>query len=106
MDTETLNVGSRRQLFVDRLLVDRLENTRLVLHEPVDGGVAIAIDKSWEGPVNFGSSVLRHRDRYLLYYRAMTLGEDHSGLCVALSDDGITWTKPALGLAEWAGRTD
>lgn len=55
----TLTLNSRRELFVDRFLIDRLENTRLVLHEPVPAGVAIRIDKPWEGPVNFGASVFR-----------------------------------------------
>jgi hypothetical protein len=40
-----LTIGSRRELFVDHLLIDRLENTCLRLHEPVSGGVAIRIDR-------------------------------------------------------------
>jgi len=42
---------------------------------------------------------------YLMYYRAMTLDkDDQSGAdCVALSDDGVTWSKPKLGLVERAG---
>jgi hypothetical protein len=40
-----IGIGSRRELFVDRFLIDRLENTQLKLHEPVSGGLAIRIDK-------------------------------------------------------------
>ena len=95
-----INIGSRRELFVDHFLIDRLDQTSLRLHEPVSGGVAIKLDRPWEGPANFGVSVFAHRGRYLLYYRAMTVnrGDDRGVLCVAVSDDGITWTKPALGL--------
>lgn len=106
--TTALNIGARRELFVDHLLIARLENARLVLREPVSGGVAISLDRPWEGPANYGDSVLRHGGRYLLYYRAMTVekGDDSGVMCVATSDDGVTWTKPALGLAERAGRRD
>jgi len=105
---EPVEIGSRRELFVDRLLIDRLENATLKLHEPVSGGVAIERDKPWEGPANFGASVLWDGERYLMYYRAMTLNkDDHTGAyCVATSKDGATWTKPELGLVERAGRRD
>ena len=103
--TATHNIGNRRELMVDGWLIDRLANACLKLHEPVSGGVAIKLDRPWEGPANFGVSVLAHRGRSLLYYRAMTVnpGDDRGVLCVAVSDDGITWTKPALGLVASAG---
>lgn len=101
-----LDIGSRRELFVDRFLIDRLDNTQLKLHEPISGGVAIRIDKPWEEPVNFGGSVLYHRSRYHLCYRGIELPGERSVLCVAVSEDGVNWTKPALGLAAHSGRTD
>jgi hypothetical protein len=103
-----IDLGSRRELFVDRFLIDRLENAALKLHEPISGGVAIKLDQPWEGPANAGKSVLHHREKFFLYYRAMTLakGDDSGALCVATSDDGATWTKPKLGLVERAGRRD
>ena len=33
-EADALDIGSRRELFVDRLLIDRLEGARLKLHEP------------------------------------------------------------------------
>jgi hypothetical protein len=86
-------------LFVDRLLIDRLANTHLRLHEPVSGGVAIRIDRPWEGPANFGMSVIQCGGRYLMYYRGWSLGDaqDQNGIgCVAESHDGREWTKPVL----------
>ncbi|MBM3892669.1 MAG: twin-arginine translocation signal domain-containing protein, partial [Verrucomicrobia bacterium] len=90
------DIGSRRELFVDRFLIDRLDKATLKLHEPVSGGVAIKLDKTWEGPANFGHVVLRHGGQYLMYYRAMTLekDDDSGAYCVATSADGVTWTKP------------
>ena len=45
---EPLNIGSRLELFVDRYLVDRLEGTRLLLHEPRPAGVALKVDRPWK----------------------------------------------------------
>lgn len=104
-----IDIGSRRELFADRLLIDRLDNAGLRLHEPVSGGVALRIDKPWEGPANFGMSVIRHGGRYLMYYRAWSPADeqDQNGVgCVAVSKDGATWTKPALGLFQRPGWED
>ena len=104
----TIRIGSRRELFVDHHLIDRQENARLELHEPVSGGVAIGIDRPWEGPANGPMAVFRHGGRYLMYYRGMTLepGDESGALCVAVSEDAAVWTKPNLGLVERAGRRD
>ncbi|NPV46816.1 MAG: hypothetical protein HPY69_07650 [Armatimonadetes bacterium] len=101
-----IDIGDRRELFVDRLLIERLDNAALRLHEPVSGGVVIRLDKPWEGPGNFPMSVFEHGGRLLMYYRAMRVdtGDPLGVLCVAISEDGgETWAKPALGLVEWGG---
>ena len=46
---ETVNIGSRRELFVDHFLIDTLDDCRLKLHHPQDEGVALAFEKPWEG---------------------------------------------------------
>ena len=101
-------IGSRRELFVDGLLIDHLNGATLKLHEPVSAGTAITIDKPWEGPANFGMSVIELDGRLLMYYRGWPANDakDENGVgCVAESrDGGATWTKPALDLvkrAEW-----
>jgi hypothetical protein len=101
-----IHIGDRRELFVDHFLIEGLTGVALKLHEPISGGIAIRLDRPWEGPANGPVAVFRHDGRYLMYYRAMTLGaNDDSGvLCVATSDDGDTWTKPNLGLVERAGQ--
>ena len=100
MMNNAVTIGSRRELFVDHLLIDRLDNTHLRLHEPVSGGVAIQNDKPWEGPANGPMSVIEVDDRLLMYYRgwALTDAADQNGVgCVAESrDGGVTWTKPVL----------
>jgi len=103
-----LTIGSRRELFVDLYLIDRLANACLKLHEPVSGGVAIKLDRPWEGPANGPLAVFQDGDCYRLYYRSMTLapGDDTGVLCVATSTDGGVWTKPNLGRVARAGCRD
>ena len=64
--SETIDIGTRRELFVDTLLIDRMDQVSLRLHEPVSGGVAIGIDRPWEGPANGPSAVFEHDGRYLM----------------------------------------
>ena len=103
-----LDLGSRRELFVDQTLIERLDHATLRLHEPAHAGVVLKIDRPWEGPANFGGVVIHLQGRYLLYYRGMTLDKDDDlgRVCVAVSNDGETWTKPALVRDERSGRTD
>jgi hypothetical protein len=47
-------------------------------------------------------------DRYRLYYRCQPPGgsedgDEHQVTCYAESPDGVTWTKPNLGLFEFQG---
>ena len=100
-------IGSRRELFVDRFLIERLKNARLQLHEPRDEGVVLHMDKPWEGPHAGYSTVIRDGERWLMYYRGISKlgldGSEHERACLAESRDGITWTKPELGLFEFDG---
>lgn len=70
-------IGSRRELFVDRFLIEKLTNARLHLHEPRDEGIVLRMDKPWEGPHAGYSTVLRDGERWLMYYRGISkLGLD------------------------------
>ena len=92
-----INIGTRRELFVDKHLVDTMENTELRLHEPIPMENSIKIDKPWEGGANFGNTVIKLDGRYLMYYRAMRTDDpENPHLCLAVSDDGIHWEKPVL----------
>lgn len=100
-----LDIGSRRELFVDRYLIERLDNVRLILHEPRDEGEVLRYDQPWEGPFCAYDTVIREGDIFRLYYRGSTAGHDGSGefTCYAESKDGSRWTKPKLGLHEVSG---
>jgi hypothetical protein len=65
-------IGSRRELFVDRFLIEKLTNARLQLHEPRDEGIVLRMDKPWEGPHAGYSTVIRDGERWLMYYRGIS----------------------------------
>ena len=104
-----IDIGSRLELFVDRQLIDRMEQVELRLHEP---------QKLPRAKVTFRgyyATVIKDGDLYRAYYR----GNDpsykgkrgHSGnasetTCYAESGDGHEWTFPSLGLFEVDGSRD
>lgn len=108
MDNSTIDIGQRRELFVDALLIERLEQARRVLHRPQPREIAIACDAPWEGEAPGYATVLRDGDTYRMYYRAFPYGigpdsDETQATCYAESADGLHWTKPELGLIEFAG---
>jgi hypothetical protein len=101
------DIGSRRELFVDQYLIDKLDGLSLRLEQPRDEGIALKFDKPWEGAFAGYCTILRDGGEYRAYYRGNpTAGRDGSDTevtCVAYSKDGVTWTKPKLDLFEVRG---
>ena len=106
-EQEIINLGNKRELFVDDYLIDKLDNLSLKLHEPVLRDVSFKFDQPWEGLYCGYTTMIYDNGKYRAYYRGRpVLGNDGNtseSLCVAFSDDGIHWTKPKLGLAEKNG---
>ena len=149
-ETGITEIGSRRELFVDDVMIQSLDAAELRLHHPVRRNVILELDQPWENlwradselrkplgiadademdPTVFGySAVLQVGDLYRLYYTwdrdALTpltaSAESYDGPRIgnkrfrkmtsltgyAESRDGITWTKPNLGVVEFAGSRD
>ncbi len=108
-----IEIGARRELFVDRLLIETLNGAELRLQHPQPAGVALRLDRPWEGIVSGYVTVLRDGERFLMYYRGRpstsrgdATAEAREVTCVAESLDGITWSRPNLGLFEVAGTRD
>lgn len=108
--TQVLEIGNRRELFVDHYLIDRLQGTRLKLHEPQLAGVALKFDRPWEGAFVGYCTVIKDGDVYRLYYRGLPKagrdGSEIEGTCYAESRNGVRWEKPNLGLYEILGTRD
>ena len=100
-----IDIGSRRELFVDKFLIDTLKNVRHQLHQPDREGIALPFDKPWEGNWSAYPTIIKDGDIYRMYYRGLpAVGDEmHAVTCYAESSDGITWTKPNLGIYEVRG---
>ena len=53
-----IEMGSRRELFVDDFLVQELAGARLRLHQPVPREVSFVFDRPWEGNESYYITVL------------------------------------------------
>jgi hypothetical protein len=108
--SDTIDLGTRLELFVDHHLIERLDGVSLRLHEPVAAGVALRFDQPWEGAFSGYVTVLRDGDLFRAYYRGLPrAGRDGSAdevTCYAESRDGRSWTKPNLQLFEVHGTRD
>jgi len=101
-----LDIGSRRQLFVDHHLIESLDGARLVLHRPQPREVVLKFDQPWEGIYCGYETVLKDGDTFRFYYRGMPEAKhdlDTEVTCVAESNDAIHWTRPKLGIYEVRG---
>jgi hypothetical protein len=110
---DAVNIASRRELFVDDLLIDKLTGgAEQRLHHPEPREIVLLHDAPWEGSGSGYHSIFRDGDLYRMYYKAWQLtvtpgkvntGEHPLFCCYAESDDGIHWRKPELGLHEFKG---
>ena len=100
-----LDIGHRRELFIDSFLVDRMEGTARRFHKPQVREKALVLDMPWEGGRCGYGSVCTVNGIHYMYYRGSgyvnprdrrdnTAGPEVT--CVALSADGINWKRPEL----------
>lgn len=108
-ESEIIDMGSRLELFTDYYLIDKLDNTSLKLHEPIDKGSVLKFDEPWEGPFSAYCTVIDNGEKLQLYYRGLpTAGKDweiDENTCYAESIDGVNWIKPELNLFKVNGNT-
>ncbi|MDB4657811.1 hypothetical protein OAE61_00515 [Verrucomicrobiales bacterium] len=101
---EPVDIGGRRELFVDDLLIGKMEGTKLKLHEPT-----LLKPKSPPRPSGHYATVFKDGDRYRLYYRGDKIpgmhwrngwGKYHENevTLYAESKNGYDWVEPDLGI--------
>ncbi len=105
--SKVIDVGTRKQLFVDDFIVAEKTNVTRTLGKPVkanSGQPLIVDDQPWE---EFGTpiigTVLRDRGMLRMWYRGSGGGPNGGVWCYAESSDGLRWKKPRLGLVEFDG---
>jgi len=99
--SQPIDISARRELFVDKLLIDRMHQTELKLHSPVK-----APRPKSPLPERHMMTVIKDGDRYQAYWRGSDSsfkGKIHTGhagetVHYAESSDGHEWTFPDLGL--------
>ncbi len=97
---DIVDVGTRRQLFVDDYLVAKQTGLIRIVQQPkrsADRPILIA-DQPWEGKILQMPCVLWDPQEgvYHMYYWAVTA--DSTYTCYARSKDGEKWEKPTLNL--------
>jgi hypothetical protein len=112
-DGSPINIGDRRELFVDDFLIDKRTVVELRLHSPTPREIVMVRDAPWEGAGGAALTVFRDGDRFRMYYDTfLKVNEDGSNItassddwfmCYAESKDGIHWTRPELGLVAHRG---
>ena len=114
-----IDIGSRREVFWDDYLVDTAATTATrLLHHPEFAGHVMTHDAPWEGDGCTYHNIVEEDGFYRMYYSAGAIGRadpatnppfpESKGrrICYAESRDGLTWTKPSLGLRSFEGSTD
>lgn len=99
---DAIDLGSRRELFLDDFLLERLTGAALRMHVPQPQEVVLVCDAPWEGNLSSYFTLFRDEGRFRMYYRGWGQGRQPV-TCLAESTDGVRWTKPDLDLIEFNG---
>jgi hypothetical protein len=103
-------LANQRHLFVDdRWIADTHQVARVVpapTKEP--SNPLLVADRPWEGGVNLFGTVLHDEGRFRMWYQVYNLDEQRdrrfrTAVAYAESEDGLNWSKPALGLIDYEG---
>jgi hypothetical protein len=106
-----IDIGSRRELFVDDYLIDRQSGIDLRLHPPTPREIVLVYDSPWEGNGCTFRTIFRDGNVFRMWYTggnffnedATKIGGHPIFYCYAESSDGIHWKKPELGICEFNG---
>lgn len=107
-----IELGNRRELFIDDYLVGSMNHVQLLVHQPVREEIAVNCDAPWEGNGCGYYTVLHDKQEsvFRMYYHAWQIptgnkAEAGGPLTIAYyeSKNGIQWTRPNLGICEFKG---
>ena len=111
-----ISLGSQREPFVDPYLIDTLNGARLQLHEPVRQETVFRVIEPLENACTGCYNLVQVDGKILVYYRGYHPTGKHEDLPdgwaqtqttnLLVSDDGIHFERPGLGLVEAEGSTD
>ena len=106
--TIPIELGSRLELFLDDKMIEHTEGTYRRIHHPIADEIVMTLTEEHEHTNNSGSynSIIFDGEKYLFYYRANfwhpteeePVRNENVILCVAVSTDGIHFTRPQLNI--------
>ncbi|MFN7931778.1 MAG: hypothetical protein U0R19_00550 [Bryobacteraceae bacterium] len=109
---QSIDVGSRKQLFLDHKFIESAEGIRLTVNQPFQTRERlVSADAPWESDAHLGvySTVVQENGKIRMWYDVRAgqheLGKNppFMGLAYAESKDGIHFEKPVLNLVERNG---
>ena len=107
---DPIDIGVNRQLFLDDRVIDAMTDARRRMHSPTPRETILTGDKPWDSASVAFMSIVQDDGLYRAYYRCdhmdSTRAPNPRHTAYAESVDGIRWTKPNLGLIEFAGSKD
>ena len=103
-----IDFGKRIELLTDDYLIDKTENAVPLLNRPVLQGKVLGFDTPWENPGSLGMTVYEDNGKIALCYRGYpgpgsTDTSPEQTACIAVSEDGLTFTRPTIGTVERDG---
>lgn len=99
---ESVIPGPYRQLFVDNVVIEHVDNLVRTLHHPErdSANPVIRTDQPWEDEIGYATVLFDEEEgRFKAWYDA------RGGIAYAVSDDGVQWDKPSIGLIKLDGHT-
>ena len=108
MNQTPIDVGTRKQLFIDQRFIDQSDGVVLHVNPPTTHGPVLKGEGPWEGGwIRATGSLIQEGDLLKLWYGANAASEEgkigEDCFCYATSADGIRWDRPDLGIVEYAG---
>lgn len=107
---DIIDIGSKRELFVDHYLIERLTGAELFLQPPIRREVAFQVQKPLENSVTGCYNLVKDQGQIFLYYRGFhpagepgadtAEGQIRQTTNLMTSADGIVFERPSLGLME------
>lgn len=104
LDPELVGGPPFRRLFLDAMVVEESAGLQRVFHAATkyEKNPIFVKEREWEGwGPSCGGTVIRAGDKLRMYYYCI---EGRHG--VAESTDGLKWTRPIVGQAQWKGSTE
>jgi len=105
---EPREIGGDKQLFIDEDMIASIDGVEFTLNPARRAERVITATEPWEASGLGYCTFLRNGELFQMWYHGWCYDEDIEGhwmsrICYGESTDGIVWTKPDLGQAEFDG---